>query len=290
MKIVEPKVFLIGETRIIEDELQLYLDHIGVPEWTSHAPPGKEKVTDAEKIIEVMGRLCYRSFKPGLNPNVTKVRERNDEYIENVIRVKHGSVIEHPMLNFILADVSRVFTHELVRHRVGVAISQESLRFVRLDALRFWVPSCFKNYPDRERREKVINILVETVELLEKRQLELANLLLLDDSQELARLHGLDPEDKNFSRKLFELKKKYTSGMRRIAPDGLATTIGWSVNPRTLRHVIEMRTDPGAEEEIRLVFGKIAEKVITRYPNLFGDYEVEIVDSLPHYKTPYRKV
>ena len=75
-----------------------------------------------------------------MNPNVTRVRDRNDEYITNILKVKHGSVIEHPMMSFIFADVSRVFTHELVRHRAGVAISQESLRFVRLTDIGMWLP------------------------------------------------------------------------------------------------------------------------------------------------------
>src|SRR3989344_7080667 len=134
MRLVEPKVFLVGETRIVPSGLRSYLKHIGIPNWQSDAP------TDVEKIIEVMGRLCYRSFEPGLNPNVTKVREHNKDYLANIIEVQHGSVLEHAFINFIFADVSRVFTHELVRHRVGVAISQESLRFVRLTDIGFWPP------------------------------------------------------------------------------------------------------------------------------------------------------
>ena len=78
--------------------------------------------------------------------------------------------------------------------------------------------------------------------------------------------------------------------MRRLAPDGLATNIGWSCNMRTLRHVIEQRTAPWAEEEIRLVFGRIAEIAIARWPNLFGDYRAEMVDGLPVYTTDNRKV
>src|SRR3990167_5961468 len=131
---VEPKVFLVGETKIVKEGLNGFLKHVGVPKWKSDAS------TDSEKIVEVMGRLCYRSFEPGLNKNVTKVRGSNQEYIANVLNVKHGSVIEHPMINFIFADVSRVFTHELVRHRAGVAISQESLRFVRLTDIGMWLP------------------------------------------------------------------------------------------------------------------------------------------------------
>ena len=59
---------------------------------------------------------------------------------------------------------------------------------------------------------------------------------------------------------------------------------------RTLRHVIEMRTDPGSEEEIRLVFSKVADIAIERWPNLFADYEVDIIDNLPSYKTVNKKV
>ncbi len=51
-----------------------------------------------------------------------------------------------------------------------------------------------------------------------------------------------------------------------------------------------MRTEPNAEEEIRLVFGKVFEVVKDRYPNLLGDYEVEMVEGLPWVKTKHGKV
>jgi len=256
---VEPKVFLIGETRVVEEGLSACLSHLGVPSWTTDAP------SDAEKVAEVMGRLCYRSFEPGLNANVTKIREGNEGYLKNILKVKHGSVIEHPNLNFVFADVSRVFTHELVRHRMGVAISQESLRFVRLDELGQWVPTVIRE------DEKAMEIFSRTFEHLEGLQLELAKHFELDTVP-------------------FSLKKVITSAMRRIAPIGLATTIGWSANIRALRWVLEMRTDPAAEEEIRLVFGKVAEIVIKRYPNFFGDFSAEIVSGLPCYKPANSKV
>lgn len=261
MHVVEPRVFLVGETRIVSEGLQGYLEHVGVPAWATDAP------SDTERIIEVMGRLCYRSFAPGLNPNVTRVREGNQVYLANILKSRHGSVIEHPVLNFIFADVSRVFTHELVRHRVGVAISQESLRFVRLDDLGLWLPTVILE------SEQAVEIFVQTFEQLEELQCLLAEIYELDN-----------PETP------FHRKKRVTSAMRRIAPIGLSTTIGWSANPRTLRWVIEMRTDPAAEEEIRFVFGKVAKTVIERYPNLFGDFTTEIVDGFPWYKPTYSKV
>lgn len=260
MQIVKPKVFLVGETRIIEQGLQDYLAHVGATNWKTDAP------SDSEKLAEVMGRLCYRSFEPGLNPNVTRVREGNASYLSNIINVGHGSVVEHPVMNFIFADVSRVVTHELVRHRAGTAMSQESLRFVRLDKLSAYMPMCI------EENEEGMQIFVKTLEQLEELQNTLAQVYAIEDE------------------KKFDVKKKLTSAFRRVAPIGLATTIGWSCNFRTLRHVLEMRTDPHAEEEIRYLFAEVYDVVKDRYPNLLGDYEVEMVDGLPWIKTGHRKI
>jgi len=260
LEYVEPKVFLVGETRVLEEGLKAYLKHVGVPDWTSDA------TSDSELLCEVMGRLCYRSFEPGLNPNVTKVREGNGVYLNNILNVGHGSVLEHAVMNFVFSDVSRVFTHELVRHRAGSAMSQESLRFVRLDKLSAYIPTHIKE------DENGLKVYTEAMEQLEEVQIKLAEVYDIDNAQ------------------TFGVKKKLTSAFRRVAPIGVATTIGWSCNFRTLRHVIEMRTEPSAEEEIRLVFGQVYEMVKERYPNLMGDYEVEMVDGLPWVKTAHRKV
>lgn len=261
MQRVEPKVFLVGETRIVTPGLQAYLKHVGVPNWYYGAP------SEAEALVEVMGRLCYRSFAPGLNKNVKKVREGNKAYLDNILNTKHGSVLEHVTVNFIFADVSRVLTHELVRHRIGVAISQESLRYVRLDDLSQWLPS--------DIREDVwaVNEFRATFQQLEQLQRDMALHFNLDDPN-----------------MPFAKKKKITSAMRRLAPIGLATTIGWSANIRAIRWVLEQRTDPAAEEEIRMVFGKVGSLMCELYPNLFSDFSVEMIDGLPWYKPSNRKV
>ena len=257
----EPKVFLVGETRENGQGLRDYLDHIGVPYW-AHTKPS---LNDAELLIEVMGRLCYKSFEVGLNPNVTKIRESSADYLANIIKVKHGSVLEHASFSFIFADVSRVFTHELVRHRVGTAMSQESLRFVRLEEIDGWIPSCVRE------DTYAMEIFRSTFEELGSLQKLLGAAFNID---------GLP----------FSEKKKITSAMRRLAPLGLPTTIGWTANVRTLRWVLEMRTHPSAEEEIRLVFGEVGRIMKEKCPNLFADYEVEEVDGLDWYRTESGKV
>ena len=242
MRRVNPKVFLVAETKIRHDGLNEYLNHVGaLGEWTSDA------ISDGEVLVEAMGRLCYRSWKPGLNANVTKVREGNDVYLKHILEVGHGSVLEHATMSFIFADVSRVFTHELVRHRAGMAFSQESLRYVRLTDLGLWLPEQMQKDP------RMVELFETTFRSLEEIQLKLAEHFNLDHLP-------------------MSEKKILTSTMRRLAPIGLATAIGVTFNARSLRHVIQMRTSETAEEEIRLVFDQVATIACKRWPNLMQDF------------------
>jgi hypothetical protein len=137
-------------------------------------------------------------------------------------------------------------THELVRHRAGSAFSQESLRYVRLTDIGFRVPPALEPV-----RDQVLSI----VERLEEFQVSAAKEL------------GIDEEGVPF-----HVKKEVTSALRRLAPIGLSTDILWTANARTLRHVIEMRTAEGAEEELRLVFDKVARLMQAEAPGLFQDF------------------
>jgi len=137
-------------------------------------------------------------------------------------------------------------THELVRHRAGSAFSQESLRYVRLADIGFRVPPALEAV-----RERVLAI----VEQLEEFQRSAAEEL------------GIDGEGVPF-----HVKKEVTSALRRVAPIGLSTDIIWTANVRALRHVIEMRTAAGAEEELRLVFDRIASIMRAEAPGLLQDF------------------
>lgn len=248
------EVYLIAEPQIDRSQLRMYLDSIGADKWSS-----TNAQSDSELLVEVAGRSCYRSWQPGLNLNVTKVREGNDHYLANIIKSGHGSVLEHAQATWIFANVSRVFTHELVRHRVGTAISQESLRYVRLQELEVRIPDCLSPIEAR---------CISMVEALSEFQKYAANALDLD---------GMP----------FAEKKVVTSALRRLAPIGLSTTMVWSCNMRTLRHVIEMRTSKHAEEEINTVFRKVAVISVRRWPALFDDYSV---NNFGEWTTDHRKI
>jgi thymidylate synthase (FAD) len=249
MRTVEPEVFIVARPALDYDELARYLGEVGGESWLERLDRGD---LDAQNLAEFAGRLCYRSFEPGLNPNVVRIREDQDDYLRNILASAHGSVLEHVSFSFVLHNVSRVLTHELVRHRPGVAISQESLRFVRLDELPFWFPEWAR--ADDELMKRATAVL----EQLEQFQLWMADHF------------GLDEEGVPFSE-----KKHRTSFMRRFAPEGVATGLVWTANVRTLRHTIEARTAAGAEEEIRLLFHRIGELMRQEAPALFGDYVVE---------------
>ena len=169
MSLVEPKVFLIGESRVNRAGIDALLTHLGVPDWKSNAP------TDTELLTEIYGRSCYKSFGTDLNPNITRVRQSNETYISNIIEKGDGSVLEHAVANFFFADVSRVFTHELVRHRVGTAMSQESLRYVRLTDLDFYAPVCI------QENDQAMTLFAKTFEELSTLQKEMAELFDLDN-------------------------------------------------------------------------------------------------------------
>ena len=123
----EPRVYLVGRQTLDAAALDRFLRDVGAT-WSTDSEVG------AERLCEVAGRLCYMSFGKG--------RKNSAEYLANIIESAHGSVLEHAVWNFIIAGVSRSFTHELVRHRAGFAFSQLSQRYVDESAADFVEPDC----------------------------------------------------------------------------------------------------------------------------------------------------
>lgn len=252
MKIVTPRAIIVGETAIVPDGLKEFLEAIGTPEWSTDAQ------SDSEVIVEVAGKLCYMSFGTELNRNLTRVGTRNNhDYIQKgLIETKHGSVLEHVAINIAFLNVSRVLTHELIRHRPGAAYSQTSGRYVRTDELAFWIPSCIKSDPTLE------SIFIEAVENQER------SIKLMEEYT------GIDKMTD------FSKKKELTSAFRRIAGFGHASNIMATYNHRALRHLLEVRTHESAEEEIRLTFASLFQNLIDRYPAIYSDAESEMVKGI----------
>jgi thymidylate synthase (FAD) len=249
MRRVKPSVRLIAGTVMDDDNVYEYLeDEVGAGDFITNRPD----MVGPTDLVEFAGRVCYRSWQPGLNPNVLRVRIDQTEYVDNILESKHGSVLEHSSFTLLFSNVSRVFTHELVRHRAGMAYSQESMRFVRLDDLGMWFPTWALG------DDELISRCESVLYILEQHQ------------QWMARHFRLDDEGVPFSE-----KKTKTSFMRRFAPEGVATTIVATGNVRAWRHLIAARTSLGAEEEIRYMFREAFVILKGEVPLLFSDASLD---------------
>lgn len=263
-KRVSPSAFHLATTRIVDDGLLEYLEHIGAPDWTSDA------LDDHSLLTEVAGRSCYKSFAPGLNKNVRTVRPDNMSYVrDGILGQKHGSVLEHSTDTFALTDVSRIVTHELVRHRQGTAFSQESGRFVRIDEISYYYPDAlsdeflrtvYDSLPTEHRpenltywTEQVGDIFDDFMDAISEKVTKLESVLKLDHVAS------------------FDLKKKLQSSIRRLAPSGMATNIIVTANHRAWRHIISARTSGAAEEEFRLIQYEVYKKLHDLHPAIYQD-------------------
>lgn len=241
MHVVEPKAYIIGDSSYLEEFEHGFLDAIGAGDWII-----PHTASDGELLVEVAGRTCYKSFGVELNKNLTRVRDDHHEYIGNLLKTKHGSVLEHATTTVGLVNVSRILTHELVRHRAGCAYSQESMRFVRLEDVGMYIPQCIKDDP------RALEIFQTSVRYAELGYQALVEHMITDDMP-------------------FSKKKEITSAIRRIAPSGHATNIIITANHRAWRHLFELRTADGVEEEIGVVFSGLARQFQERYPAFYQD-------------------
>lgn len=248
-----PQVYLVSEPFVDVRSMTAYLREVGGESWIDDHFTwafGESEPPDCETLIEFAGRLCYKSWKPGLNKNVDRIRKDRGEYLLNILRAGHGSVLEHAHFTFVLHNVSRVFTAEWNRHR-HANLSEQSLRYVRLNEdIPFRSPIGVLSPETIEEGRRLIEHIEKTIDKMYK-------------------LEGIDDEDSFFT------KKTVTSAIRRYAPLGMSTEEVWTANIRDIRHVLEVRSSTHAEEEVRIVADQIGSIMVEKAPFLFQDYAVD---------------
>src|SRR4051794_35369344 len=74
MRATTPSVFLISRPAVDLVAMREYLEAVGGAAWLDLRRGGEATGSDAELLIEFGGRACYRSWEPGLNPNVSRIR------------------------------------------------------------------------------------------------------------------------------------------------------------------------------------------------------------------------
>jgi thymidylate synthase (FAD) len=254
--VTEPKVYLVGLQRVDLAELSLFLHDEGFEDWHTDAPSA------GENLIEIAGRNCYQSFKhprPG----------GNAAYIRHLLEVGHGSVLEHCVFSFIFTGVSRSFTHELVRHRVGFSYSELSQRFVDNSDAAFVLPPLYRELP---HDHAVVRQWKDFC----------AQALRTYSSLSLHVPPAFEGGDRTAQRKAVR------EAARSVLPECTETKIFVTANVRALRHFLGLRGDLGADAEIRSVAVELALVLKDAAPHGFAD--VTIADDPPRVTVEHHKV
>lgn len=116
-------------------------------ETALHAPSKRIKVTMLSHSPEPMRSLymAYRTCYSALTPQQVATRIEDDRiteeqmrgFIEERLKTGHASPLEQVSFEFGISGVSRAFSHQFVRHRVGISFEQQSQRYVTYKGGRF---------------------------------------------------------------------------------------------------------------------------------------------------------
>ena len=210
-------------------------------------PPGAQ-------ICKTAGQLCYASFGPKRTKN-----ENAERYFENIKESGHGSVLEHANYTFLFYGISRSVTHELVRHRAGMAYSQISQRYVSGTALRF------VERPEFADRPELHALFQRRIDAAAAEYADMAEKLM---AQQKAGAELLSAEHRT------DLRKKVQQTARAVLPNETEAPIVVTGNARAWRHFIEMRGNAHAETEIRGLAFRTYLCLAAMDRPLFGDYRV----------------
>jgi len=187
---------------------------------------------DPEQAVALAARLCYSPVSIG------NLRERLSGsdirgFLEKILSLGHLSVLEHASFTFGIEGISRVTTHQLVRHRVA-SFSQQSQRYVsHKDKFEVVVPPSVA--ANREMAERFA-AQVREIHRLYGEMVE----------------SGIPAEDARY-----------------ILPNATETKIIVTMNARELFHFFRLRCCDRAQWEIRAMAVEMLKLVKTVAPVIF---------------------
>lgn len=244
--IYHPKVTVISRPQFIEPE------HLKVEWGDDESLPGP---SDSERLVEYAGRICYMSQH---NP----IGRTTSQYIDNIKKQGHGSVLEHSNFSLLLEGISRSCSHELVRHRAGFAYSQLSQRYVDESDTEFVIPPAIIGDGNSE--------------LVWQDQMNKALICYINLSDQLFNKYSYIT-DKVHRRKVAR------EAARSVLPNATETKIVVTANARAWRTMLELRCGEGAEAEIRRLSLEILKTLQLEAPFLFSDFTIQENSATPLY-------
>lgn len=222
VNIVNPEVRLLAHTRI---------DEKAISEWMSI----QDASTDAETLLTMAGRNCYRSFH---RPNEATYNDA--DYLRRTLGDQgHWSIAEHATATLYFTGVSRAFLTELTRHR-HLSFSVESQRFINANDANIVLPPAVREL-DKEDQDWFLLLAEESIEDYKAIQPDLNHLP----------------------------KKQRNEAARALLPNCVETRMVVTGNLRTWNEVIERRTQPDADAEMQEVMSLAKDQLRTVSPIIF---------------------
>jgi len=172
----------------------------------------------------------------------------------------HESVLEHVSWTFLVTGVSRGFTHQLVRHRVGFSFSQLSQQYHDETEAQFVEPLAIA-LSDKARKvwKRAINDSKKAYDEILKSLAEVKQSVApVDDKRELMRA--------------------LRSAARSVLPNATETKIVMTANARALRYFLRIRGSIPGDEEMRRVAAALLREVRPEAPSIFFDFEMGSLD------------
>lgn len=220
--IVTPQVQLLAHTKIDEKAISGYMSI-------------QDASTDAETLLTMAGRNCYRSFH---RPNEATYNDA--DYLRRTLGEQgHWSIAEHATATLYFTGVSRAFLAELTRHR-HLSFSVESQRFINANDANIVFPPAVRRL-DEEQQNRFLLRVEETIEDYRNTQDALDHLP----------------------------KKKRNEAARALLPNAVETRMVVTANLRAWNEVIQRRTQPDADAEMQEVMRLAAKQLHTVSPIIF---------------------
>jgi thymidylate synthase (FAD) len=188
-------------------------------------------------LVYTACRTCYSELPPeeifrrAVEGEIEPAKMQ--KLISGVIESGHGSTIEHVVFTFGITGVSRTLSHQLVRHRAGVAFDQQSQRYVTFKGATTMLPGSIAE-ADPALRERYEETIEGSLELY--RELVGA---------------GIPGEDARF-----------------VFPNATRTNLVMTTNLRALIHMSGLRLCTMAQWEIRRLFQLIRHEIFSVSPFL----------------------
>jgi thymidylate synthase (FAD) len=236
-----PRLYVLSRPSLNSEDLASFLSEEAA-EWKRSS-----SATMAEEIIELAGRICYMSFGRRQSP------KSNAAYIRRLIEQQHESVLEHASWTLLLTGISRAFTHQIVRHRIGFSFSQLSQQYHDEGNTKFILPEEIRHSPAA---------LLLWLQLLKQLRQGYNSIV-----HNLGGVESTEPKER---------LRAIRSAARSVLPNATETKIVFSANGRSLRHFLSTRGAVEGDMEMRKVAALIFSRLTSEAPTLTSDFELQV--------------